>query len=100
MAERSRRSRDIPSDMNDLERTLKALANKRRLAIVAFLKKHREASVAAIAEHINLSFKATSKHLTVLLAAGIVERDQRSSQMFYALAKNQKLAAEKIIALL
>jgi DNA-binding transcriptional ArsR family regulator len=86
--------------MNELERTLKALANKRRLAIVAFLKKHREAPVAAIAEHINLSFKATSKHLAVLLAAGIVERDQRSLQMFYTLAKTQKLTAEKIIALL
>ncbi len=86
--------------MNELEKTLKALANKRRLAIVVFLKKHNEASVAAIAERINLSFKSTSKHLTILLAAGIVEREQRSLQMFYALAKNQKLAAEKIIALL
>ncbi len=70
----------------EMERILKALANGRRLAIVRFLKKKGEQTVGDIAEHIRLSFKATSKHLAVLYAANIVEREQRSLQMFYSLS--------------
>ena len=72
--------------MKETERILKALANKRRLAIVKFLKKKGEKMVGDIAEEINLSFKATSKHLGVLYAANIVEKEQRSLQMFYRLS--------------
>lgn len=86
--------------MNDLEKTLKALANRRRLAIVLYLKKNREAPVGEIARELKISFKATSKHLGILLAADIVERDQRSLQGFYRLAKDQKPAAGRIISLL
>jgi len=52
--------------MNNLvnaEKVLKALANRRRLAILVFLKKNREGSVSRIAGAINLSFKSTSRHL-------------------------------------
>lgn len=86
--------------MKDLEKILKALANRRRLAILKYLKNRREASVGDIADHIDLSFKATSKHLSVLFAADIIERDQRSLQMFYRLASPQKSAARHVISLL
>lgn len=86
--------------MRELEKTLKALANKRRLAIVKLLKKQGEKSVGDIAHEINLSFKSTSKHLGVLSAVDIVDREQRSLQMFYRLARNQKPAAKHIISLL
>lgn len=86
--------------MKELEKTLKALANKRRLAIIKYIKHKREASVGDIAEEIELSFKATSKHLNVLFAADILERDQRSLQMFYRLNPSQKAAARQIIPLL
>lgn len=66
-----------------LERVLKALANGRRLAIVKYLKSEKEAPVGEIATHINLSFTATSKHLGVLAHADIVEKEQRSLQMWY-----------------
>lgn len=72
--------------MRDLERILKALANKRRLSIVKYLKKKKESTVGDIAEEIKLSFKATSKHLAVLYNADIVDREQRSLQMFYKLS--------------
>jgi len=72
--------------MKDLERILKALANKRRLAIVRFLRKEKEATVGDIAETIKLSFKATSKHLGVLASADIVDKEQRSLQMWYHLS--------------
>ena len=86
--------------MRELERVLKALANRRRLAIVKYLKKQGEKSVGDIASEIKLSFKSTSKHLRILSAVDIVDREQKSLQMFYSLAKNQKPAAKHIISLL
>ena len=73
-------------DHKKLERTLKAAANRRRFTILSHLKKEKEASVGKIAEHIHLSFKSTSRHLTVLYAAELIERTQRSSEVFYRLA--------------
>ena len=84
----------------DLERVTKALANRRRLAILAYLKIARQASVGDIAEEIDLSFKATSKHLGILSAAGILERDQRSLQMLYRLADELPPAVRPILSLL
>jgi len=86
--------------MKKMERILKALANQRRLAILKYLKENKESPVAEIAEEIDLSFKATSKHLGVLSAADIVEKEQRSLQMFYRLSDNQQLPAKYIISLL
>jgi DNA-binding transcriptional ArsR family regulator len=73
--------------MKELEKNFKALANRRRLAILKYLKLNDEATVAEIAENIDLSFKATSKHLGILLAIDIVENEQRSLQVFYSIAK-------------
>lgn len=73
-------------NIKEFERILKALANKRRLAIISYLKKEKEATVGNIAEKIKLSFKATSKHLGLLAAANIVEKEQRSLQMWYCLS--------------
>jgi len=72
--------------MKSLEKILKAVANKRRIAIVRYLTINKEASVGDIANVIKLSFKATSKHLGVLYAVDIVEKEQRSLQMFYRLS--------------
>ncbi len=83
-----------------MERILKAFANRRRLAILAFIKRERQATVGSIAKEIDLSFKSTSKHMAVLLAAGIVERDQISLQMWYYLADKQEPAAVRILSLL
>ena len=78
---------------------MKALANRRRLAILKYIKENKEASVGAIADEINLSFKATSKHLGILAACDILERDQRSAQMFYRLAIAQKPAVRHTLSL-
>ena len=82
------------------ERLLKALANKRRIAIVRLLKKRKESSVGDVAEAIRLSFKATSKHLRILVAADIVEGEQRSLQIFYRIADDMPPATRTIISLL
>lgn len=65
----------MAKNINALERILKALANKRRLAIIQYLGQEKEATVGDIAEHIKLSFKATSKHLGILANVDIVEKE-------------------------
>ncbi|MCK4592044.1 helix-turn-helix transcriptional regulator [Candidatus Parcubacteria bacterium] len=77
------------SDLKYLEKILKALANQRRLAILKFLKSKKEASVGDIASEINLSVKATSKHLYILSSIDILEKEQRSLQIFYKLSNSQ-----------
>ncbi len=86
--------------MKDLEKIMKAFANRRRLAILKYLKKSGEASVSEIAGEINLSFKATSKHLGILAATDILEKEQRSLMMFYKISPSQKPAAKSILYLL
>ncbi len=86
--------------MRQLEKTLKALANARRLAILKYLKRVRRASVSAIADELNLSLKATSKHLGILRAAEILDRDQQSLNMFYRLSDAPPATAKHIISIL
>ena len=86
--------------MKQMEKTLKALANRRRLAILKYLKNSKEAPVGDIADHIKLSFKATSKHLNILANHDIVDREQRSLLMYYHLSSEQKAAVSRILSLL
>ena len=86
--------------MKELEKTLKALANRRRLAIVKHVKSNKEASVGEIACAIHLSFKSTSRHLSVLVNAEILDREQRSLQVFYRLASDQKSVVRYIFTIL
>lgn len=86
--------------MKELEKQLKALANHRRLAILKYLKKNKEATVADIATEIKLSFKATSKHLRILSVIDIIQKEQRSSSVFYSLSLRLSPAVQKIVSLL
>ncbi|OIO47318.1 MAG: hypothetical protein AUJ32_03210 [Parcubacteria group bacterium CG1_02_40_82] len=86
--------------MKNLEKQLKALANRRRLAILKYLKKVRQAPVGEIAGEINLSVKATSKHLNILAAADILEREQRSLSVFYRLSQDPSPTAKQVINIL
>jgi DNA-binding transcriptional ArsR family regulator len=70
---------------NNTECYLKALANKRRLAIVKFLSKEKRSTVGNIAGHIKLSLKATSKHLIILSSVDIVDHEQEGLSMLYKL---------------
>lgn len=84
----------------ELERILKAFANRRRLSIIRYLKHEKEASVGDIAEAIHLSFKATSKHLGILSSVDIVEKEQKSLMMFYSLSPDQKSVIKHFISFL
>lgn len=65
---------------------MKAVANRRRIAILAYLKKEKEKSVGKIASHLKLSLKSTSRHLSVLLSSDLVEKRQQSTEMLYRLS--------------
>lgn len=84
--------------MKGYESVLKALANRRRLAIVAFLKKKREATVGDIAEHIQLSFTSTSKHLNILARADILDKRQMGLEVFYGIADRYPALVQSVIS--
>ena len=69
--------------IRDVEKILKALANRRRLLILKYISKVGRANVSTIAKEIKLSLKATSKHLRVLSAIGIVENEQTGLMVEY-----------------
>ena len=71
----------------DTERLLKALANRRRLAILRFLNKRPQSTVGEVADEIKLSFKSTSKHLGILRAVDVLEKEQVNLKMYYSLNK-------------
>jgi len=82
-----------------LERTLKALANRRRIAILKLLKKKGRASVGEIAEILNLSMRATSKHLSLLAHADVIENEQQGLLVFYRFTSPQHPMVKKLLSL-
>ena len=84
--------------MKSYEQLLKALANRRRLAILQFLKKRKEATVGEISEAIHLSFRSTSRHLAVLSHANILDKEQRSTEVYYRIANRQDQTASHVIS--
>jgi DNA-binding transcriptional ArsR family regulator len=92
--------RGIWKTQNIMEKTLKALANRRRLAIIKYLKNEGEAAVGDISRAINLSFKATARHLATLFAADILEKEQRNIFVFYRISKNCKDVSRAVIKLI
>ena len=72
----------------ELERQLKVLANRRRLALLNTLRKRREANVTEFSKFIRLSFTATSRHLTMLERMGFIEKEQRSLNVYYRIASD------------
>tara|TARA_Y100000310_G_C20601828_1_gene773447 strand:- start:1117 stop:1389 length:273 start_codon:yes stop_codon:yes gene_type:complete len=83
-----------------LEQQLKALANHRRLEIIAYLKKKRTGIVTDIAKDIGIRIEATSQHLRILKAAGIVEYVKRGRFSAYRLSLHQTEPAKKVLGML
>lgn len=84
----------------ELEKVLKALANKRRVAILKHIKRVGKASVGDISQSIKLSFKATSKHLMILSSADILEKEQISLSMLYFLPKTNHPIVLKLLSII
>jgi DNA-binding transcriptional ArsR family regulator len=86
--------------MKDLEKQYKALANRRRLAILKYLKRNPQVAVGDIAREIKLGIKSTSKHLRVLAVVDFADREQRSLNVFYFLPKHQPSLLKQVLNLL
>lgn len=84
--------------MKEYERVLKALANRRRLSIIAILKKRNEATVGNIADSIKLSHTSTSKHLNLLARVDILDKRQQGLEVFYFLGAKVPDIARPIIS--
>ncbi len=86
--------------MVEMEKHLKAIANKRRLAILKQLKRKPKVSVSEIARMISLSFRATSRHLRMLATLNILEYEQKGLKIFYSLNAVQRPEIKQVISLL
>jgi DNA-binding transcriptional ArsR family regulator len=75
-------------EITQVEKILKALANRRRLKILKYLKGGKKASVTELSDHLKITLKATSKHLTVLKGVDLVESEQVSLAIFYCLSSS------------
>lgn len=73
-------------DHKKAAKILRALGNPRRMQIVLHLKKDKALNVSAIAQKLNLSFRSTSRHLHHLENAGLVDRNQSGTSVFYFLS--------------
>ena len=78
----------------ETERVLKALGNRRRLAILQLLQKRGAMTVGIIAERIGLSFAATSRHLRILANAALLDSKQTNTNVAYSLPKSRPAALD------
>ena len=81
----------------ELEKLLKAVANKKRIAILRRLAAG-SATVGEIARAIKLSMKATSRHLQILSGAGYLSCDRQSLFVHYKL--DPSLDASRVLKVL
>lgn len=72
--------------MKHLEKVLRGLGNRRRLAILQLIIKHKRLSVGDLAAGINLSFRATSRHLRLLRQLEILDHQQHGVTVYYFLS--------------
>ncbi|MDD5491990.1 MAG: metalloregulator ArsR/SmtB family transcription factor [bacterium] len=84
--------------LKDLEKVMKALADKNRLRILKMLQQ-REMCVCELREVLGLSQPSVSKHLKILKEAGIIEDWQDGLWTNYQL-KPQNIYAKKMAACL
>jgi len=74
------------AQLRHLEAALKALANRRRLLMLAAVRRHGDIHVSALAEHLRLPVKTVSRNLRLLERAGLMHSDPRQGFVFYRLS--------------
>ena len=75
----------------EAEKYYKALANRRRIAILLFLNEQTKANVGMISGQIDISFKSTSRHLQRLKNAGFISNTQIDLEQWYELTEQSRL---------
>lgn len=84
-------------ELRSLEKLYKAVANKRRLALLQILSRHRDLSVMDLADKIKLTFRSTSKHLQVLAGEGLVEPIRSGTYVAYRISSNLAPAQRRLL---
>jgi ArsR family transcriptional regulator len=86
------------SEADQLAAALKVLAEPARLRLLSLIQAQPEgeACVCHLVEPLGLSQPTVSHHLKVLLAAGLVEREQRGSWAFFRV-RPEPLAALRAV---
>lgn len=82
--------------IKNLSKTLKSIANYRRLEILYFLLE-KENNVGELEQKMDLSQSALSQHLAILRKEGIVKTRRQSQSIYYSLKDNNVI---KILELL
>jgi len=81
-----------------LEKQLKAVANRRRLAVLAFLnKKKGRKCVGEIAAHIQLSLRSTSRHLSILYARNLLKKEQEGLSVYYTISEKLPAIIQEVL---
>jgi ArsR family transcriptional regulator, arsenate/arsenite/antimonite-responsive transcriptional repressor len=91
---------DMDKKVIELEKIFKAFASRRRIAIIRYVRSHPKSSLADVAENIRLPYKTTSKHAGVLINAGILDREQRSTFAGYILRSDVPEYVRKLLSLI
>jgi DNA-binding transcriptional ArsR family regulator len=86
------------ANFKEIEITMKALGNMRRLAILRYIRSHKESSVGELAGDARISIQATSKNLSVLTKADILDREQRGMQAYFFLSPTMPDIAKRIVS--
>lgn len=84
----------------DLEKLLRALGNKNRLAILGHLKKNKGATVTDIASALSMKVSGVSQHLRILTESDIIESKKRGTYVSYRLSLKQSEPTKKVLVLL
>ena len=84
-------------EFRNLERLLKVLGSRRRLAILSALRSHGSMTVSDLAHAIDLSIFATSQHLRILKSAEIVEDSRRGFHISYRLSLVQAPIVSQVL---
>jgi DNA-binding transcriptional ArsR family regulator len=84
----------------ELEKVLKAVANRRRIAIVRYVRSHPQATLGDVSDSIKLPYKSASKHVSVLLNAEILHREQQNSNASFSIHPHSSEYVRKLISIL
>lgn len=87
-------------NVRNMERVLKALANKRRLAILHHLVKNRSATVGELAALNRIAMGSTSRHLSILKGVDLVDQEQKSVEIYYRLTVDGERLIQKLTTIL
>lgn len=84
--------------MPQMERVLKALANKRRLKMIRALVKRRVLHVSALADEVEVPLKTVSRNLRLMELAGLVTSEPRAGRVYYSVSAALWRFAGRLIA--